>query len=120
MGGMRCGLSHSGMDAACNAVSMDMSGEGHDMHSGGTPISAVKRNISKRHLGVVFVFQRGRPTIVSVVIWLVFELELRFGDMRGMLECRVQTSAGSICFCLRGLERRSARYQIKIWPCILR
>jgi len=86
---MRCGLSRSGMDAACNAISMGISGEKHDMHSGGTLILTIKRNISKRHLGVVFVFQGRIPTIVSVVIWLVFELELRFGDMGGMLECRI-------------------------------
>lgn len=81
------------MDAACNAVSMDISGEEHDMHSGGTLFLIIERNISKRYLSIVFVFQGGIPAIVSVVIWLVFELELWFGDTRGMLECRIQASA---------------------------
>ena len=61
------------------------------MHSGGALFLVIGRNISKRHFGVVFVFQGGRPTIVSVVLWFVFELELRFGDVGGVLECRIQT-----------------------------
>jgi len=85
-GGMRCGLSRSGTDAACKAVSTYISEEEHNMHSGGTLVSVFERNISKRYLGVVFVFEGGVPTILSVVIWLVFELELRFSDVRGMLE----------------------------------
>jgi len=59
------------------------------MHSGGTLVLIIERNVSKRYLGVVFVFQGWVPTVVSVIIWLVFELELRFGDMGGMLECRI-------------------------------
>jgi len=90
---MKCGLFHNDMDAACNAVSMDTSGKEHDMHSGGTVFSVTGRNIPRRYLGVVFVFQGRIPTIVSVVIWLAPELELRFGNMRGMLECRIQTPA---------------------------
>jgi len=90
---MICGLFRNGMDAACDVVSMDIGGKEYDMHSGGTLILIVGRNIPKRHFGVVFVFQRGIPMIVSVVIWLVIELELRFCDMRGMLKCRVQTTA---------------------------
>lgn len=90
---MRCGLFRGGMDGACSAVSMGISGEEYDMHSGGTLFLIIERNIPKRYLGVVLVFQGGIPTIVSVVIWLMFELELWFGDMRGMLECRIQTPA---------------------------
>ena len=81
------------MGAACNVVSMDIGGGKLDMHSGGGFVLIIERNISKWHFGVVFVFQGRTPTIVSVIIWLVFELELRFGDMRSILECRVQTSA---------------------------
>lgn len=75
------------MDVACNPVRMEMSGKGHYMHSGDTLISVIERNISKRNLGVIFVLQRGTPAITSVVIWLVFEPELRLGDMRSMLNC---------------------------------
>ena len=91
--GMIYGLFRNGMGAVCDAVSMDIGGKEHDMHSGGTLILIIGRNIPKGHLSVVFVFHRGIPAIVSVVIWLVFELELRFCDIRGMLECRIQTSA---------------------------
>ena len=106
--GMICGLFRNGMDAACDAVSMDIGGKEYDMHSGGALILIIGRNIPKRHLGVVFMSQRGIPTIVSVVIWLVTELELRLCDMRGMLECRIQTSARDICFSSRGLGERLA------------
>src|SRR5882757_3682265 len=105
---MKCGLSHSGMDAAYDTISMATSGEKWDMHSGSTfaLVLAIERNISKRDLGVVFMFQGGRPTIISLVIWFVFEPELRFGDMRGVLECGIQTSARCIWFCLRRFKRR--------------
>ena len=53
---MRCGLSRNDMGVAWNAMSMDASGEEDDMHSGGTLILTAGRNISKRYLGVVFVF----------------------------------------------------------------
>jgi len=39
--------------------------------------------------------------VFSVVIRLVFELELRFCNMRGMLKCRIQTTTWSVCFGLR-------------------
>ena len=81
------------MDAAYNAVSMSAGGGKHDMHSGGTLNLAVGRYISKRYFCVVFVFQEGRPTIIPVVIRLLRKLELGFGYMRGMLECRIQSSA---------------------------
>ena len=90
--GMICALSHSGMGVACNAVSAGVSGGKHDMHSGGTLVLVVERDISERYFCVVFVFQGGRPTIVSVVIRFLRKLQLRFGDMRGMLQCRIQTS----------------------------
>lgn len=89
---MICGLFRNGMDAACDTISIDISGKESDMHSGGTLILIVRRNIPKGHLGVVFVFQRRIPVVFSVVVWLVFELELRFYDMRGMLKCRIQTT----------------------------
>lgn len=57
MEGTRYGLFRSGMDVAWNVVSMNISGEEHDMHSGGTLIMTVRSNISKRYLGIVFVFQ---------------------------------------------------------------
>lgn len=44
------------MDVAWNSVSMDASEEENDMHSEGTVILTVRRNISKRYLGVVFMF----------------------------------------------------------------
>jgi hypothetical protein len=93
MAGTICGLFRNGMDAACYVVSVDISEKEHDVHSGGALILITEGNIPKRYLSVVFVFQRGIPTIVSVVIWLAFELKLRFCDMRGMLKCRIQTSA---------------------------
>ena len=90
--GMICALSHSGMGVACNAVSMGVSGGKYDMHSGDALVSVIERNIPERYFCVVFVFQGGRPTIVSMVIRSLCKLELRFGNMRGMLECRIQTS----------------------------
>ena len=54
--GMRCGLSRSGTDGAYDAVSMNTNEEEHDMHSGSTLVLPVERNISKRYLGIVFVF----------------------------------------------------------------
>lgn len=90
--GMICALSRSGMDVACNVVSVGVGGGKDDMHSGGTLVLVIERNIPERYLCVVFVFQGGRPTIVSMVIRFLCKLELRFGDMRGMLECRIQPS----------------------------
>lgn len=87
--GMICALSRSGMDVACNAVSMGVSGGKHDMHSGGTLVLAIERNVSEGYFRVVFVFQGGRPAMVSVVIRVLCKLELRFGDMKGVLECRI-------------------------------
>lgn len=102
--GMRCELSRSGMGGACNVVSIDMNEKGCYVHSGSTIVLSIGRNITKRYFGIVFVFQRGRPAIVSVVIWFVFELQLRFGNVRGVLECRIQTSAWGVCFCLGGFR----------------
>lgn len=70
----------------------DMHEKKHGVHSGYTLGLVIEGNISKRDLGVVLVSQRGMPTVISVVVRLVFELELGFGDVGGMLECRVQTS----------------------------
>jgi hypothetical protein len=71
---------------------VDINGSKHGVHSGYTLGLGIEGNVSKRNLGVVLVSQRGMPTVISVVVRLVFELELRFGDVRSMLECRVQTS----------------------------
>lgn len=57
MEGIGYGLFRSGMDAACNPVRMGSNEKECNMHSGGTPILVIDRNISKRNLGVVFVFQ---------------------------------------------------------------
>ena len=102
---MICALSHSGMDVACNAVSTGVSGGKYDMHSGCTLVLVIDRNISERYFCVVFVFQGGRPTIVSVVIRFLCKFELRFGDMRSVLECRIQTSVRGIRFCLGAVSR---------------
>lgn len=57
MAGRRCGLFRSGMDAACNAVNMDISKEEYDMHSRGITVLIIGRGMPKGYLGVVFVFQ---------------------------------------------------------------
>jgi len=116
MAGMICALPHSGMDVAYNAVRTGVSGGKYDMHSGGTLVLVIEGNISKRYFCIVFVFQGGGPTIVSVVIRFFFKLELRFGNMGSMLKCRVQASAGGIRSCLRGW---SAEHQMEIWLCAL-
>jgi hypothetical protein len=46
--------------------------------------------------------------MVPVVVRLVFELELRFGDTRSMLERWIQTSTWGTCFFLRRTRGRSA------------
>lgn len=57
MAGMKCGLFRSDMDAACNPVRMDTDRRKRYMHSGGTFVFVIERDISKRNLGIVFVFQ---------------------------------------------------------------
>ena len=53
---MRCELSRRCMDAACGTISVGTRGEERYIHSGGTLVLSIGKNISKRYFSVVFVF----------------------------------------------------------------